>query len=214
MKRFLVASILICCVLGAGCRSTYYSFWEKMGKEKRDLLQKKVKQVRDEQQQASEQLKDALTRLQELYGFKGGQVEKVYRDLQSSYDRSKSQAESLRTRIRQMDQIARDLFKEWQSEANSITTPSLRENSLAQLRQTQQRYEHLYAAVTRAGQSMEPVLTKLRDYVLYLKHNLNAQAISALQGEATSIQEAIARLIADMNASIRQADEFIKAGKQ
>ena len=35
----------------------------------------------------------------------------------------------------------------------------------------------------RAEQSMQPVLRTLRDNVLYLKHNLNAQAIGALRGE-------------------------------
>jgi hypothetical protein len=54
---------------------------------------------------------------------------------------------------------------------------------------------------------------KLRDHVLYLKHNLNAQAIASLKGEAANIQDEIARLIKDMNASIAQADEFIKTIK-
>jgi hypothetical protein len=58
---------------------------------------------------------------------------------------------------------------------------------------------------------MDPVLTKLRDQTLYLKHNLNAAAIASLRGEATNIQSEISNLIADMNASIAKADEFIKA---
>jgi hypothetical protein len=62
----------------------------------------------------------------------------------------------------------------------------------------------------RAEQSMAPVLVKFRDHVLYLKHNLNAQAIASLKGEAISIQNDISRLIEDMNASIQQADSFIK----
>ena len=35
----------------------------------------------------------------------------------------------------------------------------------------------------RAERTMEPVLSALRDNVLYLKHNLNASAVGALQGE-------------------------------
>jgi len=48
------------------------------------------------------------------------------------------------------------------------------------------------------------------DHVLYLKHNRNAQAIASLKGEAVSIQNDIARLIEELNASIQQADSFIK----
>src|SRR5438552_9318056 len=99
--RFNVQSLvlLLIIVAGLGCRSVYYSTWEKFGKYKRDLLQAKVKQVRDDQKDTTEQLKDALTRLQQLYGFKGGELEKMYRRLQSDYDDSSAKAESLRKRI-------------------------------------------------------------------------------------------------------------------
>ena len=57
---------------------------------------------------------------------------------------------------------------------------------------------------------MTPVLTQFNDYVLYLKHNLNAQAIASLKGEAANIQSEISRLIESMNRSISRADEFVK----
>ena len=210
MKRAWLGGVIATALLIAGCRSVYYSAWEKLGKEKRDLLETKVTQVRDEQQEATQQLKDALTRLQELYGFQGGELEKFYRGLQKDYERSAGQAETVRNRIKQMDQVAQDLFREWETEMQSITSPALRQDSQTKLQQTRQRYGDLYSAVTRAERGMEPVLSKFHDYVLYLKHNLNAQAIGALQNEASSIQQAINQLIKDMNDSIRKADEFIK----
>ena len=51
---------------------------------------------------------------------------------------------------------------------------------------------------------------QFKDYVLYLKHNLNAQAIASLKGEAMNIQAEITKLIAQMNQSIAKADEFVK----
>ncbi len=191
----------------------YYSAWERMGREKRDLLEKKVVQVRESQTEGAQQLQDALTRLKALTGYQGGELEKFYRNLQSDYNDASSKAEEIRTRIRQMDQIAKDLFKEWEQESAEIATPDLREGSLSQLRDTRNRYDSLYAATTKAEKSMAPVLGKFHDYVLFLKHNLNAQAIGALQGETANIQAAIAKLIADMNASIKEADAFIKASK-
>ena len=209
---FWTAWILLLFVLfSVGCRSVYYSTWEKFGKYKRDLLQSKVKQVRDDQKETTEQLKDALTRLQELYGFKGGELEKMYRRLQGDYDDSAAKAAALKKRIGEMDQIATDLFKEWEKEDASISTASLRDQSQQQLRDTQQRYRELYSATTRAERSIEPVLTKFHDYVLFFKHNLNAQAIGALQGEASKIQVDITKLIQDMNDSIAQAEKFMKA---
>ena len=207
------AKIFALIVAGAfllGCRSVYYSAWEKLGKQKRDLLQTKVKQVRDGQQEASQQLKDALTRLQEVYGFRGGDLEKTYNALKRDYERSEQKAQAVKDRIQQMNQIAKDLFKEWEAEAKTITSPNLRASSLDQLRATRARYEELYDATRKAEQSLEPVLARFRDYVLYMKHNLNAQAIGALQGEARKIQIDISQLIEEMNAAIRKADEFIR----
>jgi hypothetical protein len=43
--------------------------------------------------------------------------------------------------------------------------------------------------------------------------NLNAPAIASLKVETSNIQQEIARLIDQMNASIARADEFIKTLK-
>ncbi len=116
----------------------------------------------------------------------------------------------MRKRVRDMETVAADLFREWEEEIKQISSDSMKSSSRDQLRQTRERYAEMHAALKRAEKSMEPVLTKFRDHVLYLKHNLNAQAIASLKGEAVSIQNDIARLIEDMNVSIQQADAFIK----
>jgi hypothetical protein len=214
MKQTLGFTGLLICILSVcGCRSAYYSAWETLGKHKRDLLQSKVADVRDEQKATTQELKDAMTRLKELTGFEGGQLEKTYKRLQGDYDSAASSAESLRTRIREMEQIARDLFREWENELKTISAPELRDADRRQLDQTRRRYEELYTTTKRAESTMEPVLTKFRDYVLYLKHNLNAQAIGALQGESAKIQIDISKLIDQMNTAIREADEFLKQTK-
>jgi hypothetical protein len=198
-------------LLGTGCRSTYYAAYEKFGVYKRDLLKKRVVAARDEQAEASTQFKDALTRLKELSGFDGGKLEKGYTDLKNEYDDCASRAEKVRSRIKDVETVAADLFTEWEKEIKEISTPSLQEGSRKQLRETRDRYESLHAALRNAEQSITPVLTKFHDYVLFLKHNLNAQAIASLKGESTSIQTEISQLIAQMNAAITKADDFVKA---
>jgi hypothetical protein len=188
----------------------YYSALEQVGVYKRDLLKKKVVAARDEQQEAGEQFQDALTRLKSLYGFDGGNLEKEYRGLQSDFEKSEEHAEDVRERIREVEQVAGDLFAEWEKELEQIQSASLRQKSRDQLGQTRQRYQELHAALSQAEKTMEPVLVQFRDHVLYLKHNLNAQAIASLRGEAVSIQNDIAKLIDDMNKAIQRADEFIK----
>ena len=210
--KCLALTFLACVLLGTnGCRTAYYAGMEKFGVYKRDLLKKRVVEARDEQKEAGEQFTDALTRLKKLYSFDGGDLEKIHRGLQSDYERSSEKANEVRTRVKEVETVANDLFVEWEKEIQEISTPSLRDRSRQQLRDTKEKYQTLHTALKRAEQSMAPVLVQLRDHVLVLKHNLNAQAIASLRGEATSIQTDISKLIDEMNTAIRRADEFIKA---
>jgi len=210
MKTRFVYPVLMFLLLGVACRSTYYSAMEKFGVYKRDLLKKRVIAARDDQKAASQQFKDAMTRLKELYGFQGGNLEKTYDALKKDYDRSAAKADDVHKRIRDVETVADDLFKEWEGEIGQISAENLRSNSRVQLQETRRRYNDLHAALKQAEKSMDPVLTAFRDHVLYLKHNLNAQAIASLKGEATSIQADITKLIREMNAAIAHADEFIR----
>jgi hypothetical protein len=56
---------------------------------------------------------------------------------------------------------------------------------------------------------MDPILQRLKDYVLFLKHNSNAQAMGALKKEVGDIETEVKRLIADMDRSIKEAEGFI-----
>ena len=88
---------------------------------------------------------------------------------------------------------------------------NLRRSSEKKLNLTRQRYEKLIGAMKRAEAKISPVLTAFRDQVLFLKHNLNAQAIASLQDELASVEADIESLIKEMEASISEADSFIKA---
>lgn len=187
-----------------------YSTYEKFGVYKRDLLKKRVVSARDEEKGAQQEFKDALTRLKEMTGFDGGQLEKSYRQLQSNYDDASSRVAAVHKRVQDVETVASDLFAEWEKENKQIETDTLRQTSHQQLIDTRKRYNEMLVALKKSEQSMDPVLHKLHDYVLALKHTLNAQAIAALGGESAKIQSDVARLIEDMNTSIAQADEFIR----
>ncbi len=206
----MLAAILLGGIAGTGCQTVYYATMEKFGVEKRDLLKKRVVAARDEQKEAGEQFKDAMTRLKEMTGFDGGALEKAYGALKTDFDDCAAKADSVRKRIRDMESVAVDLFAEWENEISQINTPSLQATSKEQLRATKARYQELQSALKKAEATMGPVLTQFKDYTLALKHSLNAQAIASLKSEASSIQGDISKLIAQMNQSIAKADEFVK----
>ena len=209
-RRTLIPVVLVLSLV-TGCRSTYYAAYEKFGVYKRDLLKKGILKARDEQVATQEQFKDALTRLQEITKFSGGDLEENYQALKQEYSDCVSRAEAVHKRIREVETVSADLFAEWEKENEEIGTPSLRNASKEQLATTRRKYKEVHSALQTAEESMAPVLKQFNDYVLYLKHNLNAQAIASLKVEAANIQTEISRLIGQMNKSIARADEFIKS---
>jgi hypothetical protein len=116
----------------------------------------------------------------------------------------------VRERIASVEDVAADLFAEWERELGQYTSASLRRSSQEKLEQTRRSYGKLIAAMKRVEARIEPVLTPLRDQVLYLKHNLNAQAIASLRSELVAMETDVSSLIREMEASIAEADKFIR----
>jgi Skp family chaperone for outer membrane proteins len=198
-------------VLFTGCQKTYYKAWEKLGYEKRDILVSRVEKARDDQTAAKDQIKTTLQQFQEVTGFQGGNLEAKYKKLDSSYQKAESRAAEVRDRISAVESTANAMFSEWKDELKEYKNEQLRASSQQQLDQTKAHYNELIGVMKQAASKMDPVLAAFKDQVLFLKHNLNAQAIASLQGTASQIQTDVAALIKDMEASIAEANEFITA---
>lgn len=194
----------------SGCSTAYYTAMEKIGKEKRHILIDNVEDVQESQTKAREEFKDALTKIKELYAFDGGELETFYDQLKDSYEECDSRANQIEKRINDVEQVAGDLFKEWEQEITQINDVRLKNSSKRSLRDAKIKYQKLETVMNTSTKGMYPVLAKLKDYVLYLKHNLNAKAVGSLSSEVVSIETDVARLVKDMTASIKEAQNFIK----
>ena len=192
-----------------GCESTYYKAMETIGYHKRDIMVDRVQDARDAQEEAKEQFESALEKFSSVVGFRGGDLEEKYNQLKGEYEESVTKADAVRNRIAAVEDVAEDLFAEWQQELTQYTNSKLKQSSARKLRETKSKYAQLIAAMKRAEKKMDPVLSAFQDQVLYLKHNLNAQAIASLQSQLASIETDVARLIKEMEASIKEADAFI-----
>jgi hypothetical protein len=191
------------------CESTYYSAMEQVGFEKRDILVDRVESARDAQEDAQEEFASALEKFSTLVNFDGGDLQDMYEALNDEYESAASSAERVSDRIEAIEDVSEDLFDEWRDELTEYDSDRLRRDSEKKLRDTERRAERLVASMRRAEKRMAPVLAALRDNVLYLKHNLNASAIGALQGELGSIENDVNQLINEMNAAIRESNAFI-----
>lgn len=206
--------IVFAVVVLTGCQSAYYGAMEKVGIHKRDILVDRVDEARDAQTDAQEEFKSALQRLDELLKFDGGELEARYNALNDDYESSKAAAERVYDRIEAIDDVAQALFDEWQEELGMYSNDAMRRESERSLRETERRYTSLLQSMERAADTMEPVLEKLQDNVLYLKHNLNAKAVDAIRGEYRSLRSDVDVLIREMETAIQESNAFIEAMKE
>ena len=202
--------LLLLALATTGCRTSYYSVMETFGKHKRDLLRDALEDASHENTEATEQFKDALTQLKELTAFDGGDLEKKYNAFKHEYDGCLDRSQAVQARIQKVDRVAEDLFAEWERELKEIQNPQLRSRSEVKLKETRGRYQQVHAALVRSEATLEPVLSQMKDYVLYLKHNLNARAVGSIKDEALEIENEIGKLIAEMTRSIQETEGFLK----
>lgn len=193
----------------SGCSNVYYGAMEKVGIPKRKILVDRVGAAREAQQDAKVQFSSALAQFLAVTRVPSTELQVTYEKLDGEFKRSEARAKEVRERIAAIDDVAQALFGEWKDELSQYKSASLRGQSERQLNATKQRYAALMRVMDQAAAGMNPVIDAFRDQVLFLKHNLNAQAVSALGGSTRELQQDITRLVADMEKSIREADAFI-----
>lgn len=205
--RFLLLVFLISVT---GCSSLYYGGLEKIGIPKRDVMVHRVEKARDTQQETKQQFKSALEQFTAVANFKGGNLESTYKQLNSEYEASVQKADEVKKRIGDIENVSEALFSEWETELTQYSNAAMRQSSQQKLTATRAHYKQLLTAMNQAEARIEPVLAVFRDQVLFLKHNLNAQAIASLKGQLGSVQTDVSSLVAAMEKSINEADSFIK----
>ncbi|EKO3977698.1 DUF2959 domain-containing protein [Vibrio fluvialis] len=197
-----------------GCQSAYYSAMEKVGYHKRDIMVDRVEAAQESQKDAQQELTSALEALSAFTQFDGGELESAYERINDQYQQSEAASADVHERIAAIEDVADALFEEWQGELALYTSSKLRRASEQKLNTTKASYQTMLKAMKRAEQKMTPVLNTLRDNTLYLKHNLNASAVGSLQGEFATLEQDIRTAITQMNAAIKESDQFLAHLKQ
>lgn len=206
--------LLFLAVVLTACSTAYYNTMEKFGVHKREILMDRVIEARDTQEDAQEQFKSALEQFKSVVKVDGGELEKVYQRLNSEYEKSDAAANEIRDQIAGIESVADALFDEWEDELKEYSDRSLRNDSEQKLKATRAKYSQLVKAMKQAEDRLTPVLSTMYDQVLYLKHNLNARAVRALQDEVIAIDRDVQVLLQAMSESIEQADVFIREMKE
>ena len=206
-KTIPLLIILILISSLGGCGFSVDQFW----KEPRELLVDRVEDARDAQQETVEEFQTTMEKFKSVTNFDGGDLEKQFNTLNSAFERSEKAAINISNRVDKVEQASEALLKEWREELQQYHDESLRQRSQRQYDETSVQSEKLIVAMRRAEVKTKPVLDVFRDQVLFMKHNLNMQAITSLDSQTAEIETNVAGLIQEMETSIAEANQFIEA---
>lgn len=190
-------------------RAVYYNARESIGDHKRTIVVHQVEQACVSLQETRDEFQDALGQLKTLTSISETSLDHRYNLLNRQYQFCRAKSENVSNKIRAIETVSEALFQEWERELNDYSNRTLRNSSKQQMKVAKQNYARLIKAMQGAEKKIQPVLAAFKDQVLYLKHNLNAQAIAALHHEFIEIGIDISQLIQAMERTIAEANQFV-----
>ena len=125
--RLLAALVLLFAF--SGCTNAYYSAMEQIGQHKRDTLCSRIQAGQEDQEEAKEQIKSTYERFKEAADYEGGDFERVHNTLNGEYEAARDRADDVSERIESIEEVAADLFTEWQEEIALYASASLKHSS-------------------------------------------------------------------------------------
>lgn len=187
----------------------YHSQESLLGHHKRDIVVIHVDQACNSLKNTLDQFETALDQFKNIVHTEESSLEHRYKLLSRQFDFCSNKSEDVSHRIAMIEVVSASLFKEWESELAQYSNRTLRTYSRQQLKYSQQQYSRLIKTMRKAEDKIYPVLSAFKDRVLFLKHNLNAQAIAALQYDLVEIGIDISQLIKVMEITINEASQFL-----
>lgn len=162
---------------------------------------KKIERADKEMNEARKQVGKALEAYGTLLGEQEEHRRSAYKDLVKALERCEEMSKELRERREDMDKQAEKFFKDWKKSLKDIKSSDLESRSERRLEDTRERYRRVSDRWREMRERYQPVTSRLEDQVVYLGHDLNADATSSLEQDAREVQ-------AEADALFRAMDEF------
>jgi hypothetical protein len=190
-------------------RFYYLSRESLFGHHKRDIVVIHVDQACNSLKTTRDQFQDALQQFKNIVDVDETALDHRYFLLKRQFEFCLARSDDVSSRIAIIEEVSASLFNEWDEELKQYSSRALRTKSRQQLKLSRQQYSRLIKTMRKAESRIHPVLSAFKDQVLFLKHNLNAQAIAALQHEFIEIGVDISQLIEVMELTIIEASQFV-----
>lgn len=188
-----------------GCGGGAY---KTTGQYKRDLLLNRIKKVRQSHERAKNQFEVVLANYSRIIDANAGDIRAEYNKLNRECRRVQAVTKEIRRRVKDVEDIGKPLFREWEDELEEYENEMIRRSSEEQLEETRKEYLKLVHLIRASEVKIINVLDSLNDQVLFLSHNLNPKALSSFKDKGSPLKTEVAELVLHMEKVIDEADAF------
>lgn len=194
----------------ASCQAMYFTTLEKFGIEKREILLERVTDARDAMVVTEQRLDETFAVYSETIHQESGDLAAMHKRFSDFYDKTEDAADDFHDKIARIQSIAGVMFEEWKLETGEIIDAELRRKSRANYTRAVAHYENLVRSMRAVEAQSDPILTRLRDHVLFMKLNLHPNSLAPLRKNEEEFTKAIEALREQMAMTYEQVDKFLE----
>jgi len=192
LRSFAAAAVLLgATAVFPSCASPSQS----VGLETVDSLVSRVEQVHLETELSKQNVYAAIVSLGPLFAedFQGDATE-AFEHFALAVEASEVQANELRSHVSPMRNAATEVFQRWTASLDDFSSPNMKKRSADRLEATRERFAEVQEAAVEAQKKFDALNGQLRDTVLFLGHDFNAQSVSEIEKDAFAIRDSAREL--------------------
>ena len=207
--RTCARSLAVVLPVLAGLTACKGSSKQMVGLRRVDDLLGRIERVHVECELSRESARIALDTLHAVVAL-GTDAMASYAELVDALEVSEERAEALRAVIKPMDRAAEQVFEQWNSDLNSFTRAEMRKRSRDRMLDTRERYDAIITAAEPAREAYEELNAGLRDCVLFLGHDFNANAVAEIESDVLALTQLASELDERLEECREAAWEYLQ----
>ena len=155
------------------------------------------------------QLDATVAAFDSLVAGGGGDLKKSYGQFVEKLAGLESQAAAVRGRADDMRAKGAAYFKAWEEQFAKFTTPAIVEAAQKRREELTKNYESLTAAMGKARESYQPLVSTLNDLKKVMENDLNAEGVKSLAPKAKEIGESAKTVKASLDAVVGELKNIV-----
>ncbi len=201
----LAASALL--ALATGCSSTKQS----VGIDNVDSLVARVERVHLEAELAKEGLYNAILKLGPLFApsFTGDPAV-AFEAFAESTETCEKRANRMRSHVAPMRNAAAEVFEQWSASLDEFSSPRMKQRSADRLEATRTRFAEVQETSNAVLTALDEINNSLRDTVLFLGHDFNAQSVAAIEEDALELRDRARSLGAQLDDCMDACADYVE----